>query len=65
MRRHTESVPADPADAQPQDTAAGFVALVELLIEGYPLMVTEWIRLPERWRPADAQRMTENQMYAA
>ncbi|TPP42497.1 hypothetical protein CGC21_10910 [Leishmania donovani] len=71
-----ESIPADPADAQLQDTAAEFVplvdqlwrlrryALVELLIEGYPLMVTEWILSPELRRPADAQRTAENQTYA-
>ncbi|CAG9579449.1 hypothetical protein LMJF_31_2680 [Leishmania major strain Friedlin] len=33
-------------------------------MDGYPLMVTEWILPPELRRPADSQRTAENQTYA-
>ncbi|CAJ1011063.1 hypothetical protein Q4I28_006377 [Leishmania naiffi] len=67
------SAPVDPADAQQQRATAEFAllvdqlrllhrcALVEPLIEGYSVGVTEWILSWELRHPANAQRTEEHQ----
>ncbi|KAG5496006.1 hypothetical protein JIQ42_02891 [Leishmania sp. Namibia] len=72
----SELVPVHPAEVQLQRATAEFVAmmdqlwrlrrcaLVELLIEGCPVGVTEWILSPERRSPAAALHAAESPEYA-